>query len=45
LIITGTPEGVSPIMPGDVVLASIEKIGTMEVQVRAASDVSAIGHA
>jgi hypothetical protein len=30
---------------GDVVLASIEKIGTMEVQVRAASDLSEIGHA
>jgi 2-keto-4-pentenoate hydratase/2-oxohepta-3-ene-1,7-dioic acid hydratase in catechol pathway len=44
-IITGTPEGVSPIVPGDVVVASIEKIGTMEVKVRAASDVSAIGHA
>ena len=45
IVITGTPEGVSPIVPGDVVVASIEKIGTMEVQVRAASDVSAIGHA
>jgi 2-keto-4-pentenoate hydratase/2-oxohepta-3-ene-1,7-dioic acid hydratase in catechol pathway len=45
IVITGTPEGVSPIMPGDVVVASIEKIGTMEVQVRAASDISAIGHA
>jgi len=45
IIITGTPEGVSPIVPGDVVIASIEKIGTMEVKVRAASDVSAIGHA
>jgi 2-keto-4-pentenoate hydratase/2-oxohepta-3-ene-1,7-dioic acid hydratase in catechol pathway len=45
IVITGTPEGVSPIMPGDVVVASIEKIGTMEVQVRAASDISASGHA
>jgi len=45
IIITGTPEGVSPIVPGDVVVASIEKIGSMEVKVRAASDVSAIGHA
>ncbi|HTA66936.1 MAG TPA: hypothetical protein VK776_01610 [Bryobacteraceae bacterium] len=42
---TQTPEGVSPIVPGDVVLASIEKIGTMEVQVCAVSDFSAIGHA
>jgi len=36
IIITGTPEGVSPIQPGDVISASIEKIGTMEVKVRAA---------
>ena len=36
VIITGTPEGVSPIQPGDVVSASIERIGTMDVKVRAA---------
>jgi 2-keto-4-pentenoate hydratase/2-oxohepta-3-ene-1,7-dioic acid hydratase in catechol pathway len=36
IIITGTPEGVSPIQPGDVISAWIEKIGTMEVRVRAA---------
>jgi 2-keto-4-pentenoate hydratase/2-oxohepta-3-ene-1,7-dioic acid hydratase in catechol pathway len=36
LIITGTPEGVSPIQPGDVITACIEKIGSMEVKVRAA---------
>ena len=36
VIMTGTPEGVSPIQPGDSVLATIEKIGAMEVQVRAA---------
>ena len=36
VIVTGTPEGVSPIQPGDVITACIEKIGTMEVQVRAA---------
>ena len=36
IIITGTPEGVSPIQPGDVIAACIEKIGTMEVKVRAA---------
>jgi len=35
IIITGTPEGVSPIHPGDMIVASIEKIGTMEVMVRA----------
>jgi 2-keto-4-pentenoate hydratase/2-oxohepta-3-ene-1,7-dioic acid hydratase in catechol pathway len=36
IISTGTPEGVSPIVPGDVIVASIEKIGSMEVKVRAA---------
>jgi 2-keto-4-pentenoate hydratase/2-oxohepta-3-ene-1,7-dioic acid hydratase in catechol pathway len=36
IIITGTPEGVSPIQPGDVINAYVEKIGTMEVKVRAA---------
>ena len=36
VIMTGTPEGVSPIQPGDKVLATIEKIGSMEVLVRAA---------
>ena len=36
VIMTGTPEGVSPIQPGDNILATIEKIGSMEVAVRAA---------
>ena len=36
IIITGTPEGVSPIQPGDVISAYVECIGTMEVKVRAA---------
>jgi 2-keto-4-pentenoate hydratase/2-oxohepta-3-ene-1,7-dioic acid hydratase in catechol pathway len=45
IIITGTPEGVSPIVPGDSIVASIDKIGTMEVQVRAASDVASTSHA
>ena len=35
IISTGTPEGVSPIVPGDTVVATIEKVGTMEVKVRA----------
>jgi 2-keto-4-pentenoate hydratase/2-oxohepta-3-ene-1,7-dioic acid hydratase in catechol pathway len=35
IISTGTPEGVSPIVPGDTVVATVEKIGTMEVAVRA----------
>jgi len=38
IISTGTPEGVSPIVPGDVIVATIEKIGSMEVRVRAAED-------
>jgi 2-keto-4-pentenoate hydratase/2-oxohepta-3-ene-1,7-dioic acid hydratase in catechol pathway len=36
VIFTGTPEGVSPIEPGDTIVATIERIGTMEVSVRAA---------
>jgi 2-keto-4-pentenoate hydratase/2-oxohepta-3-ene-1,7-dioic acid hydratase in catechol pathway len=36
VLITGTPEGVSPIQPGDVISAYVEHIGTMEVRVRAA---------
>jgi 2-keto-4-pentenoate hydratase/2-oxohepta-3-ene-1,7-dioic acid hydratase in catechol pathway len=35
VVLTGTPEGVSPIVPGDRIVATIEKIGTMEVNVRA----------
>lgn len=36
VIITGTPEGVGPLVPGDVMKASIESIGSMQVKVRAA---------
>jgi 2-keto-4-pentenoate hydratase/2-oxohepta-3-ene-1,7-dioic acid hydratase in catechol pathway len=36
IISTGTPEGVSPIVPGDTIVATIERIGTMEVRVRVA---------
>jgi 2-keto-4-pentenoate hydratase/2-oxohepta-3-ene-1,7-dioic acid hydratase in catechol pathway len=36
VIFTGTPEGVSPIEAGDEIVATIEKIGTMHVSVRAA---------
>ena len=36
VIFTGTPEGVGPILPGDLIVASIERIGSMEVNVRAA---------
>jgi 2-keto-4-pentenoate hydratase/2-oxohepta-3-ene-1,7-dioic acid hydratase in catechol pathway len=34
VIYTGTPEGVSPIEPGDEIVATIEGIGTMHVNVR-----------
>ena len=36
VIYTGTPEGVSPIEPGDQIVATIARIGTMRVAVRAA---------
>jgi len=36
IIMTGTPEGVSPIQPGDAITATIEGIGSMNVNVRAA---------
>lgn len=35
VIYTGTPEGVSPIEPGDEIVATIEGIGTLSVAVRA----------
>ena len=34
VIFTGTPEGVSPIKPGDTLIAEVEKVGRMEVKVR-----------
>ena len=45
VIFTGTPEGVSPIESGDEIVATIEKIGTMRVGVRAAEGaaVAAVG--
>jgi 2,4-didehydro-3-deoxy-L-rhamnonate hydrolase len=36
IILTGTPEGVGPVRPGDVMEAAIEGIGAMRVEVRAA---------
>jgi len=33
IIITGTPEGVSPIVPGDTIVATVEGIGSMQVKV------------
>ena len=37
VIFTGTPEGVSPIEAGDEIIATIEKIGTMRLEVRDAA--------
>jgi 2-keto-4-pentenoate hydratase/2-oxohepta-3-ene-1,7-dioic acid hydratase in catechol pathway len=34
VILTGTPEGVGPIVPGDVIDASISQLGAMQVSVR-----------
>jgi 2-keto-4-pentenoate hydratase/2-oxohepta-3-ene-1,7-dioic acid hydratase in catechol pathway len=34
VIMTGTPEGVGPVTPGDVIEATVEGIGSMSVQVR-----------
>lgn len=44
IVMTGTPEGVSQIAPGDKIVASVEKVGEMEVEVRAAG-VPAASHA
>lgn len=40
IIMTGTPDGVGPIAPGDVVTAGCEGIGTMRLEVRAPQAVS-----
>ena len=36
VLMTGTPEGVGPVVPGDVLTAYVERIGTVRVIVRAA---------
>lgn len=36
IIYTGSPDGVGPIRPGDLIHASIAKVGSMEITVRAA---------
>jgi 2-keto-4-pentenoate hydratase/2-oxohepta-3-ene-1,7-dioic acid hydratase in catechol pathway len=36
VLLTGTPQGVGPVKPGDVMLATIERIGSMEVKVSVA---------
>ena len=37
ILMTGTPEGVAPIYPGDEITATISRIGSMKVAVRAAA--------
>jgi 2-keto-4-pentenoate hydratase/2-oxohepta-3-ene-1,7-dioic acid hydratase in catechol pathway len=48
IVFTGTPAGVSPIDPGDEIVATIQGIGSMRVAVRAADavhpDIVAAGH-
>ncbi len=36
LFMTGTPDGVGPVVPGDTIDARIDKLGSMQVKVRAA---------
>lgn len=36
IIMTGTPEGVGPVSAGDIMICSIDQIGTMDVAVRSA---------
>lgn len=36
VIMTGTPEGVGPVQPGDIISLTVEQVGTMQVAVRAA---------
>jgi 2-keto-4-pentenoate hydratase/2-oxohepta-3-ene-1,7-dioic acid hydratase in catechol pathway len=36
ILLSGTPEGVGPVRPGDVMDAAIDGIGAMRVEVRAA---------
>lgn len=45
VVVSGTPEGVGQLAPGDTIVASVEKVGTMEVKVRAASEVPVAEHA
>lgn len=44
IIITGTPEGVAAIKPGDLMRAEIEGIGSMDVHVRAAAHADGAQH-
>jgi 2-keto-4-pentenoate hydratase/2-oxohepta-3-ene-1,7-dioic acid hydratase in catechol pathway len=42
IFMSGTPEGVSQIVPGDVIVATVEKIGSMQVRVSAAQGASQV---
>jgi 2-keto-4-pentenoate hydratase/2-oxohepta-3-ene-1,7-dioic acid hydratase in catechol pathway len=41
ILMTGTPEGVGQLQPGDLIVASVDKVGTMQVRVRAAGSAQA----
>ncbi|HLI84253.1 MAG TPA: fumarylacetoacetate hydrolase family protein [Bryobacteraceae bacterium] len=43
IFMSGTPEGVGQIAPGDTIVATVEKIGSMQVAVRAAQSIQAAG--
>jgi 2-keto-4-pentenoate hydratase/2-oxohepta-3-ene-1,7-dioic acid hydratase in catechol pathway len=45
IIMTGTPEGVSPVAPGDVIDCEMQYIGSMRVDVRAAAVYTSDSHA
>jgi 2-keto-4-pentenoate hydratase/2-oxohepta-3-ene-1,7-dioic acid hydratase in catechol pathway len=45
VLMTGTPEGVGPVGPGDVMDCEMQYIGSMRVAVRAAPEMSAGSHA
>ena len=45
VLMTGTPEGVGPVGPGDVMDCEMQSIGSMRVHVRAAPEMSAGSHA
>jgi 2,4-diketo-3-deoxy-L-fuconate hydrolase len=45
VLMTGTPEGVGPVGPGDVMDCEMEFIGSMRVDVRAAAEMSLGSHA
>jgi 2-keto-4-pentenoate hydratase/2-oxohepta-3-ene-1,7-dioic acid hydratase in catechol pathway len=45
IFMSGTPEGVGPLAPGDTIVATVEKIGSMQVEVRGAADAEAEGPA